>query len=59
MTVMETLLHASEIEERYRLSFWDSLIVASAHEAGAERILSEDFQSGRRIEGILVENPFS
>ena len=57
-TGMETLLHASEIEERHQLSFWDSLIVASAHDAGADRILSEDFQPGQRIEGIVVENPF-
>jgi len=49
---------ASEIEERYRLSFWDALIVAAARNAGAERILTEDLNHGQNIEGILIENPF-
>lgn len=52
------ILRASEIEERYRLSFWDSLIVAAAVELGADRLLSEDFQHGQKIEGIRVVNPF-
>jgi len=52
-----TLMKASDIEERHRLSFWDSLIVAAAVELGADRLLSEDLQHGRRIEGMIVENP--
>lgn len=27
-------------------------------EAGADRILSEDFQAGQGIQGLLIENPF-
>jgi predicted nucleic acid-binding protein len=53
-----TILKASEIEERHRLSFWDALIVAAAYRARAERILTEDLNHGQRIEGILIENPF-
>ncbi len=53
-----TILLASEIEERYSLSFWDSLIVAAASQAKVEKILTEDLQSGHLIEGILIENPF-
>ena len=52
------VLLASEIEERYRLSFGDALIVASASRAGADRILSEDLNHGQVIEGIRIENPF-
>jgi len=52
-----TLMKASDIEERHRLSFWDSLIVAAAVELGADRLLSEDLQHGSRIEGMIVENP--
>lgn len=55
----EQVLRATEIEERYRLSFWDSLIVVAAWESGADRILSEDLPCGQRIEGILIENPFA
>ena len=54
----ETILLASEIEERYLLSFWDALIVAAARNGKADKILTEDFQHGQRLEGILIENPF-
>jgi predicted nucleic acid-binding protein len=39
-------------------SFYDSLIVAAALEAGCKRLLTEDLQHGQRIEGLRVENPF-
>jgi predicted nucleic acid-binding protein len=54
----DTILLASEIEERYLLSFWDSLIVAAARNAKADKILTEDLKHGQRLEGILIENPF-
>ncbi len=53
----KTLLHASEIEERYQLSFWDALIVASAYQSGSDKILTEDLNHGQVIEGIMIENP--
>ncbi len=46
------------IQARYGYSFYDSLIVAAALDAGCERIYSEDMQSGQRIEGLKIENPF-
>jgi predicted nucleic acid-binding protein len=55
----ETIMLASAIEERYLLSFWDSLIVAAASSARVEKILTEDLQNGQIIEGILIENPFT
>ena len=54
----DTILLASEIEERHLLSFWDSLIVAAARNAKADKILTEDLKHGQRLEGILIENPF-
>lgn len=53
-----TILLASEIAERNQISFWDALIVASASNAGADKILSEDLNHGQVIEGIVIENPF-
>jgi predicted nucleic acid-binding protein len=44
---------------RYRYAFYDSLIVAAALEAGCTRLLSEDLQSGQRIEGLTIVNPFA
>ncbi|MBV9278849.1 MAG: PIN domain-containing protein [Chloroflexi bacterium] len=52
------ILAASDLEEQYQLSFWDALVFQAARRAGASRVLSEDFQAGRRVAGIVVENPF-
>jgi predicted nucleic acid-binding protein len=54
----ETILNASRMEEIYRISFWDGLIISAASQAAAAKILTEDLQSGLTIEGILLENPF-
>ena len=43
----------------HRFSLYDSLIVASALEAGCDTLLTEDLQSGRRIEGLAIVNPFA
>ena len=49
---------AIALQRRLRLSFYDSLIVAAALEAGCKRLLTEDLQDGQRIEGLRIENPF-
>jgi predicted nucleic acid-binding protein len=53
------ILSAAEMEERHQLSFWDALILTSARRAGAGRVVSEDFGSGRQVEGLVIENLFS
>jgi predicted nucleic acid-binding protein len=53
-----SVLNASRIEENYKLSFWDALIVAAASKANVSKILTEDLKSGQVIEGILIEDPF-
>ncbi|MBK1629686.1 hypothetical protein CKO31_02815 [Thiohalocapsa halophila] len=51
---------ASELRTRYRLSYWDSLILAAADEAGCAVCYSEDMQDGLRInQGLQVLNPFT
>ena len=49
---------AIALQRRLRLSFYDSLIVAAALEAGCKRLLTDDMQDGQRIEGLRIENPF-
>lgn len=51
-------IRALDLQERYRFSFYDSLIVAAAVEAGCARLLSEDLQDGQRVDQLLIENPF-
>lgn len=54
----DTILLASEIEERHLLSFWDALIISSAYQAKVHKILTEDLTHNQVIEGIHIENPF-
>jgi predicted nucleic acid-binding protein len=54
------LLKASELREKHRFSFWDSMMVASALHAGARTLYSEDMQDALVVEGRLkIVNPFS
>lgn len=52
------ILNASRLEEDHQLSFWDALIIEAARVAGAERLATEDLQTGRVIAGVRIENPF-
>lgn len=54
----KSIIRASEIQERYQLSFWDSLIISSAEIGGAKVVLSEDLSHNQYIAGICVQNPF-
>lgn len=49
---------ALALQDSLGFSFYDSLIVAAALQAGCKRLLTEDLQHGQRIEGLRVENPF-
>ena len=46
------------LRTRYGFSFYDSLIVAAALEAGCKVLYSEDLQHGQRIDGVTVMDPF-
>jgi predicted nucleic acid-binding protein len=50
---------AFRIEDESRIGFWDALIVASAAECGAVRILSEDLNAKQVVAGVCIENPFA
>ena len=53
------LLHASQLRSRYSLSFWDSIIVASAINASATYLYSEDMQDGLLVaQQLRIINPF-
>jgi predicted nucleic acid-binding protein len=47
-----------DIAERYRFSVYDSMIVASALQAGCRTLYTEDLQDGQSIDGLAVRNPF-
>lgn len=58
VTEPQLIVAASRLEEEHTLSFWDALIAAAAIRSGAERLVSEDLQHGRRFSALTIENPF-
>ena len=52
------LERAWNIQERYKISFWDSLIVSAAKAASCRYLLTEDLQEGQEMDGVVVVNPF-
>ena len=48
---------AWDIEDRFGLSWWDSLIVASALQARCAILFSKDMQDGLQVDGLRVCNP--
>jgi predicted nucleic acid-binding protein len=54
----ETIAKAWSVQDRFGLSWWDSLIVASALLAGCSRLVTEDLQDALQIDGLKVVNPF-
>lgn len=55
----ESVLEATELEERYRLSFWDALIIQAAGTSGAEVLYSEDLSHGQAYGSVRVVNPLA
>lgn len=49
---------ALQIHHQFRLSWYDSLIVAAAQDAACELLYSEDLQHGQTFERLRIENPF-
>ena len=53
------ILLASNLRDRYKFAYWDSLIVAAALDTGPDSLYTEDMQHGQVIEGRLtLVNPF-
>ena len=55
----ELLLRGWQLQDRFQLSFWDSLILAAAKSSGCNFLLTEDLQPGQDLDGVTVLNPFS
>jgi predicted nucleic acid-binding protein len=55
----ELLTRAHEIERRYRISWWDSLIVAAAQLQDCGTLLTEDLQAGMIFGSVTVRDPFN
>jgi predicted nucleic acid-binding protein len=54
----QVFTRAETLRQRYALSFWDSMVVSAALEAGVTRLYSEDFDAYKTIDGLTLINPF-
>lgn len=52
------LRQARSIESRYKLNWWDCLIVAAARAQNCAILYTEDLQHGGIYDGVKVINPF-
>jgi len=52
-----SVVQALDLEARYRISFWDALILHAAEMAGATVLYSEDLAGGQSYGSIRVINP--
>lgn len=50
---------ALDLHQKHALSYWDALIVASAHIAGCSVLLTEDMGTGEVLAGVKLVNPFA
>ena len=55
---VELYEQALDLMERWRFSYYDSLIVASALRADCDILYSEDFQDSQKIFELTVRDPF-
>lgn len=55
----KSVLLASEIQQRHRISYWDALIVHAAVSGGASILYSEDLNPGQLMEGVRIINPLA
>ena len=54
----DTIDDAWALQDKFNFSYWDSLIVSCARQAGCKILLSEDLHTGLNIEGLRIINPF-
>ena len=52
------LTDAIELQQKSKLSFWDSLVVQAAIDAECTALYSEDLSDGQRFGPVVVANPF-
>lgn len=48
-----------DLSERYRLSHWDSLLIAACIESGIDTLYTEDLDAGAKYDTVSTINPFS
>jgi predicted nucleic acid-binding protein len=55
---VEDILDAIRLQDRYQITFWDAMIVASAIQMGCQTLWSEDLNPGQVYDQVRVQSPF-
>ena len=55
----EIIIKASTLRNKILVSYWDSIIIATAIESGCQSLTSEDLQNGQEMQGIAIVNIFA
>jgi predicted nucleic acid-binding protein len=53
----QSIIAALALEKRYKISYWDALILHAAHSCGASVLYSEDLSDAQHYGSIEVVNP--
>jgi predicted nucleic acid-binding protein len=53
----QSVIQALEIAVRYKISYWDALVLQAAESCGAAILYSEDFSTGQNYGAVQVINP--
>ena len=59
LPTLDLYRRAIGLASRWKYSFYDSLIIASALQSECRIIYSEDLQHGQKVEGVMLVNPFA
>ena len=57
--VAADVVSAIALHRQSSLSFWDAMVVQAAAESGCDVLWTEDLNTGQRIRGVQMLNPFS
>ena len=58
--VTPAIIHAGlDIHQTRSVSFFDAIVLASAHASGCNVIWTEDMNAGEMVNGVSISNPFS
>jgi len=55
---VDDVLAAIDLHRLHGFSFWDALTLQTAKRGGCRQVFTEDLQSTREIDGLLITNPF-
>jgi predicted nucleic acid-binding protein len=57
--VTPTIIRAAlDLHQTRSVSFFDAMVLASAHTSGCSVLWTEDMNSGEVVNGVLISNPF-